>query len=109
MDPEKAARELDDDCSIARVQAALENDMGLARLDDAMRRATPLAESGALSPLAMALVGTIYRAHDDGDSLAEMRASFVRGHDGSANMADAWDRAVEQITRHRLLPPGVQP
>lgn len=104
MTPDKAQRELDEDCAIERVKRAIEGDDTATKLDDAMRRATPLAETGEISPLAMVLIGTIYRGAHEGDTLAELKAFYVRQHDGSAAMADKWDRAIEQLRQHNLLP-----
>jgi hypothetical protein len=92
---------LDEDLSVARVTAALEGDRDAVRLDDAMRRAVPLAERGQLSPFAVCLLGTIYRGLADGDTVEEMRTAAIMD---DVTIADRWQSSLDELTRHGLLP-----
>lgn len=100
-------RDIEEDCTIERVKAALDGDTTTVRIDDAMRRATPLVESGRLSPIAFVLLGTIYRGHADGKGLADQKAEYVRLYNGSSKMSEKWDRAIVQLRTNDLLPAGL--
>lgn len=108
MSDDHTTREIDEDCTIERVNSLLQGDKMIAKMDDALRRAVPLCEAGKISPLAMSLIGTLFRFDDEhGLSLSEARAWLIRGHDGSPQMAEGWDRAIDQLKQHNLLPAGM--
>ena len=103
-DSQRPARELDEECSIERVKSAIDGDEMKAQMDDACRRAIPLCESGQISPFAMTLIGTCWRAAEEGLTQRQAKAEFVRSHDGSGIMASSWDTAVCSLSEHNLLP-----
>jgi hypothetical protein len=104
MTSDKAKRELDEDCSIERVKAVIGGNMGLAKLDDAMRRAVPLSERNEISPLALSLVGTLHRGADAGWTLTQQRKHYLDNVGWSGEQVAKWDAAIGQLRRHNLMP-----
>jgi hypothetical protein len=100
----KSDNNLDEDCSVERVKSAIKGDKMMAKLDDAMRRAIPLAEQNKISPLAMVLIGTIWRDRERGKTLVMSHVKFMKSHNFSDEMDAKWDAAIAQLTEHKLLP-----
>jgi len=102
---DKLMRNFDEDLTIERVNAAIRGDKMIVKIDDIMKLATPLIEKNQISPLAFWLIGTIWRATEQHSSLAEWRDDEIRARDGDPVRIAKLDESIEQLRKHKLLPP----
>ena len=99
MDDRERA-ELDEDVRAARAEAYGNGDTPSVLASDGMRLAMRYLDTGALTPLAYAIVGAAWRAYARELSAADFIGEYVRRHDGNGtaygNLLEA-QAAIEAV------------
>jgi len=101
---DRAKAELDEDVRAARAEAYGNGDTPSVLAADGMRLAMRYLDTGALTPLAYAIVGAAWRAYGRGLAAADFVGEYIVRHDGDTEVCDKLVEAQAAIEAVGLWP-----